>query len=89
MKSITARAGKNMQKQKKNEALRCTFRKCKNLQGADGEFCKIHQPKKGRDDLIEALNQLDEWADQTTYNTREKLEQQKRYNLLMDFIIYS
>lgn len=76
------------QKQKKNKTLLCTFRKCRQPQ-TNNEFCLKHQAKKGREDLKEALNQLDEWADKYTCDMREKLEQQKKYDLLMDFIIYS
>ena len=76
------------QKQKKNTTLLCTFRKCKRPQ-IDNEFCEIHQAKKGRNDLIEALNQLDEWADGYTSSLKEKKLQERLYNILMDFVIYS
>ena len=48
-----------MQKQKKNTTLLCTFRNCKNIQ-TDNEFCTKHQVKKGRKDLIKAIETLEE-----------------------------
>ena len=77
------------QTQKKNSTLLCTFRKCRQPQIADNEFCTRHQAKKGRNDLMEALNQLDEWADEYTASLEEKKLQEKLYDKLMDFIIYS
>jgi hypothetical protein len=80
-----------MQKQKKNTTLLCTFRNCKNIQ-TDNEFCTKHQAKKGRKDLVDALTQLSDWADNFTNivpSPTIKKEQEKMYNLLMDFIIYS
>jgi hypothetical protein len=32
-------------KQSKNEALKCTYRNCQNLQNENGEFCEKHYPK--------------------------------------------
>ncbi len=34
------------QKQNEKEALLCTFEECKELQGADGEFCETHNPSR-------------------------------------------
>lgn len=77
-----------MQKQNPKKELLCTFRNCKNPQD-ENEFCIKHQWKKGRKDLINALNQLDEWADQTTVDLKEKKLQEKLYNKLADFVLYS
>ena len=78
-----------MQKQNPKTTLLCTFRNCKNPQDDQGEFCPKHYPKKGRNDLIEALNQLDEWADGYTSSFKEKKLQEKLYDLVMDFITNS
>lgn len=32
------------QRQNKKKSLLCTYKNCKNLQTADGEFCKKHYP---------------------------------------------
>ena len=78
-----------MQKQKKNTTLLCTFRNCKNIQ-TDNEFCAKHQAKKGRKDLIKAIETLEELATDACQGSSDvELEVNKAYNLLMDFIIYS
>lgn len=82
------------QKQKKNSTLLCTFRKCKQPQ-TDNEFCTKHQPKRGRNDLIDALCNIELWAEgysSTPGNLaspKDKKNLKKAYNLLLDFIIYS
>lgn len=45
---------------------------------------KITQHQK--DELIDALNHLDELADQTTTDYGDQLDQEKSYTFLMDFI---
>lgn len=79
----------NMQKQNRKKVLLCTFRDCKNPQDDEGEFCPKHYPKKGRKDLRAALNRLDKLAELGSTTLKEKKQQEKDYNKLFDFIIYS
>ena len=73
------------QKQNHKQALKCVFGSCKELQGADGEYCNKHQPKKGRAKLLDALNRMDELADMSAID-KERYQLEKDYNNLFDFI---
>lgn len=43
------------QKQNSKEALRCTYKNCKTLQGEDGEFCEEHRPKSKLEKAVDKL----------------------------------
>ena len=81
------------QTQNNNEALKCTYKDCENLQTADGEYCEEHYPRVQQDNFLDqkyAIEQylLDKGFIKIDYNRqRQDIWRQRDNEPKMDIVI--
>lgn len=69
-----------------NKVLICTKKGCKKAQDGDGEFCAKHYPTNEYNIVIDALNMIDEQAENGNSEYDEEVERGKAYEIVATFI---